>query len=544
MEKIKSKLNQSGIVINFDEFKKVYNENYLLAIKSIIAKFELKYKTFKTYITTLKGYKTLRKNGNKYIIFPRFGFFQYFAKPKKIQGIFLSLSHFTIINKIQTATSPPLSLEWSGEFQDNQYLCFNKIMEMFSPANISAGKSGCILNLEAGQGKTFVAMGIIEELKTKTLIIVSTKSLLYQWQDLLNEYFTISNDIESAGSTTDSITNSIHPIHPIPPQPPQPHQPHQPNQPITGVYYGEKKIDGHIVIGVINSLLIGMESDSIFGMTSDAYFKQFGLVIVDECHEYCSKERGSIFNRIQVPCMLGLSATPNDRLDKFDQFVVWNMGDIIVSKDIPEYSEETIPFKGRVKVIKYFGDPKFVETVLTESDTINSAATINRIIEDPDRLNVIVTELQILIQKKYNTFIFSDRKDYLDRIKIRLNELNIENNIILTKEDENQVIKLVGGATSEDLDLAKAKACVILTTYQYAGTGLSIPKMNAIILATPRKSKSRQTINRIFRLGSNYDIERQIIDIVDWCSLYKHQWYKRKKYYQEKNYPIDEIIIQ
>ena len=38
------------------------------------------------------------------------------------------------------------------------------------------------------------------------------------------------------------------------------------------------------------------------------------------------------------------------------------------------------------------------------------------------------------LQKKYNTFIFSDRKDYLDRIKIRLNELNIE---ITRRIDEN-----------------------------------------------------------------------------------------------------------
>ena len=82
---------------------------------------------------------------------------------------------------------------------------------------------------------------------------------------------------------------------------------------------------------------------------------------------------------------------------------------------------------------------------------------------------------------------------------------------------------------------------IILTTYQYMGTGKSIPKMDAIIYATPRKSKSRQFTNRIFRLGSNYDIERQIYDIVDWRTIVKNQWYKRKKYYNEKEYAIDII---
>ena len=67
--------------------------------------------------------------------------------------------------------------------------------------------------------------------------------------------------------------------------------------------------------------------------------------------------------------------------------------------------------------------------------------------------------------------------------------------------------------------------------------------MNSIILATPRKSKSRQTIGRIFRLGSNYDIEREIIDIVDWATVFKSQWYKRKLFYKEKGFPITENII-
>lgn len=62
--------------------------------------------------------------------------------------------------------------------------------------------------------------------------------------------------------------------------------------------------------------------------------------------------------------------------------------------------------------------------------------------------------------------------------------------------------------------------------------------MDAIILTTPRKTKSRQYINRIFRLGSNYDIMRKIIDVVDWSTSMKGQWYNRKKYYDEMSYPI------
>ena len=76
------------------------------------------------------------------------------------------------------------------------------------------------------------------------------------------------------------------------------------------------------------------------------------------------------------------------------------------------------------------------------------------------------------------------------------------------------------------------------------GTGVSIPRMDALILATPRKTKSRQYINRIFRLGSDYTSVRKIIDIVDWCTHMKAQYYHRKKYYAEKNYPIEPKSIK
>ena len=98
--------------------------------------------------------------------------------------------------------------------------------------------------------------------------------------------------------------------------------------------------------------------------------------------------------------------------------------------------------------------------------------------------------------------------------------------------------RLVGGATAEEIKFAEEYSNVILTTYQFMGTGKSIPKMDSIILTTPRKRKSEQFIGRIFRLGSNYSITRKIIDIVDWSCCFKSQWYMRKKYYDSQGYEI------
>ena len=54
----------------------------------------------------------------------------------------------------------------------------------------------------------------------------------------------------------------------------------------------------------------------------------------------------------------------------------------------------------------------------------------------------------------------------------------------------------------------------------------------AIIMPIRRKKK------RYF-----YYKKRYIIDIVDWKTTLKTQWYRRKKYYEEKEYPIKIIPI-
>jgi hypothetical protein len=60
--------------------------------------------------------------------------------------------------------------------------------------------------------------------------------------------------------------------------------------------------------------------------------------------------------------------------------------------------------------------------------------------------------------------------------------------------------------------------------------------MNAVILSTPRKSKAKQIIGRIFRLNKkNNHIKRIIIDIIDNKSVLKNQLYGRMGAYKERN---------
>ena len=76
------------------------------------------------------------------------------------------------------------------------------------------------------------------------------------------------------------------------------------------------------------------------------------------------------------------------------------------------------------------------------------------------------------------------------------------------------------------------------------GTGKSIVKMNGLVLAHSRKNKMRQFINRIFRLGSDATITREIWDICDVKTRIAAQWRTRKEYYESKKYKIIERVVK
>lgn len=425
--------------------------------------------------------------------------------------------------------NPIPHINFTGTFNGNQELIFNEIMNNhFDETSVKAGKAGLILNLQAGMGKTFLAMALIGKLKCRTLVVTHMTSVLDQWVKLLNQYF--------------------------------------PGVEI-GQYYGKKKKYGEIVVGVINSLLVdpiklNMKSIEVSKATDTVtrreFYDSFDFVIFDEAHLYCSPTSRKIYEYCQAPYMIGLSATPSDRTaDKLYKINHWGIGSVLVADQLKDYTTKDIPFKGRVTQVKYSGHHEYTEHIINERlGVVSVPLMIGQLCSDPYRIKMIVVQILEQQKKGLNVLVFADRRTYLEEIRLELecyaekaNMLTTDAELttieaILTSEKppaaaKIDTIRLVGGSKTNDFEIAKEKKNIILSTYQFFGTGVSIPKLNCVILTTPRKSNSRQFINRIFRLGSNYDIERQIIDIVDVKTSLKNQWYKRLEYYKEQEFEID-----
>jgi len=464
-------LSQSGISCNIE----LLNEYD----KKFVNYFKIKQTDINGYIKYVFNHERNIKRQN--YIFPRFGAMQYIAK---------RFVNYTFIDKLFTGDEPDAPFKWTGTYTSNQkiiakYILKNHfIIKTNKQCDIQSNiNKGLILNLEAGQGKTFLAIGLIEKIKKKTLVVCHNKSIMFQWVKILKQAYP-DNEI--------------------------------------GCFYGKAKEDGDIIVGVINCLI--MQKKSFFG--------RFGFTILDEVHEYCSKTRKTIYKLASSQFMLGLSATPNERIDGLDNVNIWNCGNIVNAVDIPGFKMDDVQFKGEITMIKYIGHPDYTKIITNEKlEIVSFSKMINQICEDPYRLKIIVDQISHLISENKNILVFADRISYLESIQTELNKLSINGTILDTK-------KLVGGSSADDIEYAKNKSNVILSTYQYFGTGVSIQKLDSVILTTPRKRKSKQYIGRIFRLGSDENIVRKIIDIVDWSVCMKNQWYLRKKYYEEMGYPI------
>lgn len=412
--------------------------------------------------------------------------------------------------------------DFVGKLADHQTRLVEYVLDMFADG-FRFGQAGVIIKIDAGLGKTFVSIGIIARLRVKTLIVVHTELILLQWRRELKRSF-----------------------------------PHIK----IGYCYDTKKRDGDVVVAIINSIGKG-EISMTFGAevkqtNLDDYFGEFGLVVIDEVHLYTSTKRREFFNRCQSPYMIGLSATPDEGVKVFERILPWFCGQIVTIDDANITSVPSAAFTGRVHQICYSGPPAFTRRV-TGSIGVDFNGVIKQYANDHYRNIMIVLEIQKLIHARHNVLVFVEYCEHVDTLYLLLRRILGQISIHRITTDEAaaesaadlpirpshaaestadvKLVSLMGGASESEISNADT-ARVIITTYRYMSVGKSIPRLDALVMGTPRRNYMRQITGRIFRLGGDTSIERQIIDIVDKKTDLAGQWMTRMKYYQSCRYPI------
>jgi type I site-specific restriction endonuclease len=366
---------------------------------------------------------------------------------------------------------------------DNQAVVYNHLLNnIFTEQNANNGIGSCVLVMATGMGKTYTSGKLISGLKVPTLIIVPKISILNEWMKMFKWFD---------------------------------------GEPI-GRYFTDAKEDGNIVVMTIESAL---NDEYKFGDTIikwDQYFTKFGLVIYDEVHNYPTNKYKDIFWRTNFKYRLGLTATPDERTDKMDIYYKWHLNTVVHSNQIEGWiSNEEPKWTGTVIAINYYGPIEYTHKLTNDNGWLSVSKMVKQFSRDIYRNKLITNTIDDMLTRHRNVYIFSEHRDYIIDISAKYDSSSI----------------MMGGITDDEFEEAKNKS-VIFITYGYGKEGISIPKMNAIVFAHPRKSKMNQIIGRILRMGGDENISREIVDIIDYKTSLKSQFSQRKEEYTKKGFNI------
>lgn len=507
---MKAILSETGLAFNATEYAKLYGNEMLLKLQR---KYTIRTVDRTTKIPQVtKMYQLIKCDGFKVIEFPRFAM----KTLKSNSNQPTPLSPILEIDIQLPEHQPVQSIEYIGKSNPNQEIVVKHVVDLFKSSTIG----GATLKVMAGSGKSFIAKDIIHRMKLKTLIVVPNTYLLDQWTTLLSQYFPTAT---------------------------------------IGTLYGKQKKDGDIIVGIINTVsdlktftvthkkpipnigksLKYIKVESLINV--DDILHQTGLTIFDESQMYVSKEFRKVFKRIRSRYTIGLSATPDIREDKLDLIHRAWVGPILDAETLEGYNVKQDSFTSEAHLISYHAQNEHCKfNIRAETGIIDYPSIVEAIVNDPNRNKLIIQEIVKLMNKGLYTFVFSDRRSHLEHLYTLLEDILSQENkeAILELPESNKKIILYGGSDEHTIAKAKTISTVVFTTYAYSSTGVSITKMNGLVLTTPRRSNMTQIIGRVFRLGSDSNIKRIIVDIVDAKLPLKGQVRERIKSYQDRGCEI------
>lgn len=257
----------------------------------------------------------------------------------------------------------------------------------------------------------------------------------------------------------------------------------------------------------------------------DGLFSEYGFTIFDECHHLGAQHFSKTLQRIQTRCMLGLSATPT-REDGMSKVFTWFLGE-------PVYWEKTREPDPTVEVKGVFVETEDVtyNTVPTDwrGEVVMARMLGNVLGCDERNREILRWILRLCEEPSRRVLVLSERIGHLERIE----ELVKEANATLT------TAYYVGGMKEAVREEGAAAARILLASYAMASEAMNIKTLNAVILASPRKSVEQST-GRILRVRPDQrKVPPVIVDIVDEHSMYQSQWRKRLTYYRKCAYQVE-----
>ena len=382
----------------------------------------------------------------------------------------------------------PIHLHFNGQLREEQQLAADAMLQH---------EIG-ILSATTAFGKTVVASYLIAQRKVNTLILVHSSALLQQWRKSLSDFLVFEDELPEQPKKRGRQKKLFH----------------------IGQLGATKNTLNHIVdIAIMQSVVSGDEVKE--------FVKDYGMVIVDECHHVSAFTFEKILREVNAKYVYGLTATPK-RQDGHQPIITMQCGSIRYQVDA---LAQSVKCQFSHYVIPEFTDFRVADNGLKYQEICEKLCT------DETRNRQIINDVLTAYHNGRNCIVLTERTEHADILFSAINS-NAENVFLLSGKDKTKEKR-------EKLEAIKAvpldEKTIIIATGKYVGEGFDEPRLDTLFLAMPISWKGTLA-QYVGRLHRNYDGKTEVI-VHDYADIFvpmlDRMYHKRIRGYGELGYSMN-----
>lgn len=342
----------------------------------------------------------------------------------------------------------------------------------------------------AGSGKTVGILAMIRKLACKSLVIVNTKDILWQWQERAFQFL-------------------------------------GPHYPVGQIGDNVFDVSGYLTIATAQTLVSRFDQ-----LEADGFFEEFGAVYLDECHWATAETYQKLMNRFAARIRQGVSATP-DKTGDFElaKLVLGPIAHVTKPAEVATLMKPKL-----IRIPTKFGfGYKAPTSRWTRS---NYPEMLDALIDDRAR-NQLIAAVVNRYGVGHHCLLFTARVRHLEILRSYIEEMGYS----------DPILTLTGRNSNEERKAAKAfverEPSLLLSTV--ANEALDIPRLDRGFLVYPQGNVGlvTQQIGRFERVHPDKK-DAMIFDIADLnVGPCERQWRKRRtEVYMPRGYAIETMKVE
>lgn len=383
----------------------------------------------------------------------------------------------------------PINAAFLGKLYPEQKVAAEKMLEHDTG----------VLSAATAFGKTAVGAYLVAQKKVNTLILVHNREIMKNWVEDFEKFLQIDEELPEYTTPNGRVKKR--------------------KSVIGRLYASHNSVTGIIDVVMISSL---GKRDEI-----NELVKNYGMVIMDECHHAGAQTSIDVLNEVNAKYVYGLTATPK-RDDGQEKKIFMQFG--------PIRYRYTAKDKAKAQGIDHYVYPRFTRLIHSEGEKLKINEAYKAVITNEIRNQQIVDDVEKCIQNGRTPLVLTKFKEHASILMEKL------------QDKSDYLFLLQGGKSTKERDLIReemsnvpeTKSVILVAIGQYIGEGFNYPRLDTMMLTTPI-SYDGNVEQYAGRLHRDYEKKKDVIiyDYVDThIRVLEKMYHKRLRAYKKIGYEL------